>query len=162
MGGGRKGNCYISGPGKGADIKEVRNTRLKDRELQDLMTSHLCFILVKSCKRFILSPKQSLEVLLTLVCEELSPPIPHWFLSAALWWRESRDCHYLPPFLSVYFQSPGACAPSWPECERATDPSLGEGPHSRSLTLTFSTTWQAAPSSRDIVLRKGSVAPSPE
>lgn len=127
-GGGRKGNYYISGPGKGADIKEVRNTRLKDRGT-DLMTSHLCFILSEVLQK-IQPVSQAIpwRLLLTPVCEELSLPIPHWFLSAALWWRESRGCHYLPPFLSVYFQSPGACAPSWPECERATDPSLGEGP----------------------------------
>ena len=128
IGGGRKENCYISGPGKGADTKEVRNTRLKDRGT-DLMKSHLCFILREVLQK-IHSVSQAITwmLLLTTVCEKLSLPVPHWFLSAALWWRESRSCHYLPPFPSVCFQSPGACAPSWLECEWATDPSLGEGP----------------------------------
>ena len=88
-----------------------------------------CFILREVLQK-IHSVSQAITwmLLLTTVCEKLSLPVPHWFLSAALWWRESRSCHYLPPFPSVCFQSPGACAPSWLECEWATDPSLGEGP----------------------------------
>lgn len=51
MEGGRNGNWYISRPGKVADKKEVRSTRLKDRRT-NLMTSHLRSILSEVLQRF--------------------------------------------------------------------------------------------------------------
>lgn len=86
MEGGRNGNCYISRPGKVADKKEARSSRLQDR-CTNMMTSHLCSILSEVLKKIRTILKQSLECCSWPQC---SKSFPSLFLTDSwvqLWWR---------------------------------------------------------------------------
>ena len=119
MEGGRSGNCYISRPGKVADKREVRSSRLKDR-CTNLMTSQLCSILSEVLQKIRTILKQSLEC-----CSwpQRVKSFPSLFLTDSwvqLWWRRVGAVIVCPLYCQSTFPDSRACAPSWSRCEWAT------------------------------------------
>ena len=147
MEGGRNGNCYISRPGKVADKKEVRSPGLKDR-CTNLMTSHLCSILSEVLQKIWTVLKQSLECCSWPQCAK---SFPFLFLTDS--WVQLCDGGRVGAVIIclLFCQSISRVLEPVPLPDLNVNEPLTHpwerAPFQVSF-LTFSTTWQAAPSSR--------------